>query len=74
MLYEIPRSEAQEEFVAESRQIIRNIIQRSDPRFLLIVGPCSIHDTQAGRDYATRAPRLDRPRPGQALRGHAVLF
>jgi 3-deoxy-7-phosphoheptulonate synthase len=58
MLYEIPRSEAQEEFVAESRQIIRRIIQRSDPRFLLIVGPCSIHDTQAGRDYATRLRSL----------------
>lgn len=58
MLYEIPRSEAQEEFVAESRQIIRSIIQRSDPRFLLIVGPCSIHDTQAGRDYATRLRNL----------------
>ena len=54
MLYEIPRSEAQEEFVADARQTIRNIIHRQDPRFLLIVGPCSIHDTQAGRDYATR--------------------
>lgn len=54
MLYEIPRSEAQEEFVAEARQTIRNIIHRQDPRFLLIVGPCSIHDTEAGRDFATR--------------------
>ena len=54
MLHEIPRSEAQEDFVAEARQVIRNIIHRQDPRFLLIVGPCSIHDTQAGRDYATR--------------------
>jgi len=54
MLYEIPRSEAQGEFVADARQTIRNIIHRQDPRFLLIVGPCSIHDAQAGRDYATR--------------------
>jgi 3-deoxy-7-phosphoheptulonate synthase len=54
MLYEMPRSEAQEDFVAESRQIIRSMIERRDPRFLLVVGPCSIHDPQAGREYATR--------------------
>jgi len=54
MLHEIPRSEAQEEFVADARQAIRNIIHRQDSRFLLIAGPCSIHDTQAGRDYAAR--------------------
>jgi len=54
MLHEIPRSEAQGDFVAEARQAIRNIIHRQDPRFLLIVGPCSIHDTDAGRDYAAR--------------------
>lgn len=54
MLYEIPRSEAQEEFVAESRQVIRDIIRRGDPRFLLVVGPCSIHDPTAALEYATR--------------------
>ena len=54
MLHEIPRSAAQEEFVAESRQHIRNILLHVDPRFLLIVGPCSIHDTRAGLEYATR--------------------
>jgi 3-deoxy-7-phosphoheptulonate synthase len=54
MLHEIPRSDAQEEFVAESRQHIRDILQHNDPRLLLIVGPCSIHDTRAGLEYATR--------------------
>jgi len=54
MLHEIPRSDAQEEFVAESRQQIRAILTRGDPRFLLIVGPCSIHDTRAGLEYAAR--------------------
>jgi len=52
MLHEIARSDAQEEFVAEARQCIREILLRNDPRFLLIVGPCSIHDIQAGREYA----------------------
>jgi 3-deoxy-7-phosphoheptulonate synthase len=54
MLYEIPRSEPQEDFVAESRQIIRNMIVHRDPRFLLVVGPCSIHDPPAALEYATR--------------------
>ncbi len=54
MLYEIPRSEAQEDFVAESRQIIRDMIAGRDPRFLLIAGPCSIHDPRAAGEYATR--------------------
>ena len=54
MLHEIPRSEAQADFVAEARGHIHQVIFRSDPRFLLIVGPCSIHDIQAGREYASR--------------------
>ena len=53
-LYEIPRTDAQEDFVAEARQQIREILQRRDPRFLVIVGPCSIHDVRAGLEYATR--------------------
>jgi 3-deoxy-7-phosphoheptulonate synthase len=54
MLHEIPRTEAQEEFVAQARRQIRDIILHKDPRLLLIVGPCSIHDTRAGLEYATR--------------------
>ncbi|MBC8870697.1 MAG: 3-deoxy-7-phosphoheptulonate synthase [Planctomycetes bacterium] len=58
MLHEIPRSEAQADFVAEARGHIQQIIFRCDPRFLLIVGPCSIHDIQAGREYANRLREL----------------
>jgi 3-deoxy-7-phosphoheptulonate synthase len=63
LLHEIPRSEAQEEFVAESRRQIRDILGRRDRRFLLIVGPCSIHDPRAGLEYAERLRGLiDRAR------------
>lgn len=54
MLHEIPRTDAQEEFVDEARQRIRGILQRNDARLLLVVGPCSIHDRRAGLQYATR--------------------
>jgi 3-deoxy-7-phosphoheptulonate synthase len=58
MLHEIPRSDAQEDFVAESRQRIRDVIWHDDPRLLLIVGPCSLHDTRAGLEYAARLRKL----------------
>ncbi len=58
MLHEIPRSEGQEEVVAQSRQEIHNIIFHDDPRFLLVVGPCSIHDVKAGLEYAMRLREL----------------
>ena len=51
LLHEIPRTEAQEDFVAEARQHVREILRHRDPRLLLIVGPCSIHDVRAGREY-----------------------
>lgn len=58
MLHEIARSEGQEDFVAQSRQDVHNIIFHDDPRLLVIVGPCSIHDTKAGLEYASRLRTL----------------
>ena len=49
---EIPISENSKEVVAESRNIISNIVHGKDKRFLLITGPCSIHDVEAGLEYA----------------------
>jgi 3-deoxy-7-phosphoheptulonate synthase len=39
--------------VRETRESIRHIIGGTDKRLLVIVGPCSIHDTQAALDYAS---------------------
>ena len=55
---EIARDDAQAEFVAKARQTIREIIFTDDRRFLLIAGPCSIHDVEAGREYAARLAKL----------------
>ena len=55
---EIPHSEAQNEFVSQSRQIISDILHGDDPRFLMVIGPCSIHDVKAGREYAERLAQL----------------
>mgnify|MGYP002624711455 CR=1 FL=1 len=55
---EIPRSDAQAGFVAASRDAIGSILFGDDSRFLVIVGPCSIHDTDAGLEYARRLASL----------------
>jgi len=44
--------------MAESRQHIRNILNGEDQRMLLICGPCSIHDTKAGVEYAEKLAKL----------------
>jgi 3-deoxy-7-phosphoheptulonate synthase len=44
--------------VADGRAALRNIIDRSDPRLFVVVGPCSIHDPVAGLDYARRLKAL----------------
>ena len=60
LLAELPKTEAQASFVAQARDEIHRLIFTDDRRFLLIVGPCSIHDVSAGRDYARRLAALAR--------------
>ncbi|MEC9482401.1 MAG: 3-deoxy-7-phosphoheptulonate synthase [Halomonas sp.] len=55
---EIPLSEAAERTVIEGRRTIQRILDREDPRLLVVIGPCSIHDIEAARDYARRLKRL----------------
>ncbi|MEP7243451.1 MAG: 3-deoxy-7-phosphoheptulonate synthase [Gammaproteobacteria bacterium] len=40
--------------VAEARQSLHNILHREDDRLAVVVGPCSIHDIVAAKDYAAR--------------------
>ena len=54
VLKAIPKTEAQSVFVSKIRQEITNIIEGKDKRFLMVVGPCSIHDVIAGREYAKK--------------------
>lgn len=44
--------------VREGRVTIENILTGQDQRFLVIVGPCSIHDPKAALDYAGRLARV----------------
>jgi len=53
-----PRTERHADFIYQSRREIREIIFGSDPRLLVVAGPCSIHDVVAGREYAARFQQL----------------
>ncbi|OHE79306.1 MAG: 3-deoxy-7-phosphoheptulonate synthase [Verrucomicrobia bacterium RIFCSPLOWO2_12_FULL_64_8] len=54
LLRALPKTEAQAEFVTRARQEIHHLIFGDDRRLLLVVGPCSIHDVDAGREYGRR--------------------
>jgi|TARA_B110000977_G_scaffold190046_1_gene260343 3-deoxy-7-phosphoheptulonate synthase len=45
-------------FVNDARHTIQRILTGEDPRRLIIVGPCSIHDPVAALDYATRLSEI----------------
>ena len=44
--------------VFKSRESVRAILERRDPRLFVVVGPCSIHDVAAAREYAARLKEL----------------
>ena len=48
----LPLSAALTEKVLDDRQVVRDIIHLKDPRLLVVIGPCSIHDPEAALDYA----------------------
>ena len=55
-----PLSEQGAIFVNNSRNTIKAILQREDPRLMAIVGPCSIHDEKSALEYAQRLSALAR--------------
>jgi 3-deoxy-7-phosphoheptulonate synthase len=54
LLREFPLRQRCAELVYQTRQAIHRILHGRDDRLLVVVGPCSIHDTQAALDYARR--------------------
>jgi len=50
----LPASRRVGELVRSSRHTVAEILARRDPRLLVVVGPCSIHDPEAALDYARR--------------------
>jgi 3-deoxy-7-phosphoheptulonate synthase len=74
LLKELPKTAAQAEFIHGSRREIHRILFGDDKRFLLVVGPCSIHDPAAGLDYAGRLAPLAREVSDRVLVVMRVYF
>lgn len=56
----LPITPQVERTVFAARAVVRSILDRSDPRLFVVVGPCSIHDVAAAREYAGRLAALAR--------------
>lgn len=54
----LPISEKALESVEAGREAVKNILDRKDPRLFLVLGPCSIHDVKAAKEYAERLKEL----------------
>ena len=57
LLKDFPISETAAQTTFETRQAIHRILHGADDRLLVIIGPCSIHDTKAALEYADRLKR-----------------
>ena len=55
---EIPVPDNATSTIIKGRKSIEDILDRKDKRLLVVVGPCSIHDTKAAMDYANRLRKL----------------
>lgn len=55
---ELPLSENARESVLTGRQAINNILDGKDHRLFIVLGPCSIHDVKAAREYGERLKNL----------------
>jgi 3-deoxy-7-phosphoheptulonate synthase len=60
LLEEVPITESSSATVARARDEVGRILRGEDDRLLVVVGPCSIHDPEAGLDYGRRLRVLAR--------------
>ncbi|WP_158784699.1 3-deoxy-7-phosphoheptulonate synthase AroG [Pantoea sp. BAV 3049] len=58
LLEKYPATDLAAQTVAHARQAIHHILKKKDDRLLVVIGPCSIHDTAAAKEYAGRLLKL----------------
>ena len=57
---QLPLTQADSDFVNQSRHSVSNIVHKKDPRTLVIMGPCSIHDVDAAKEYGLKLKELQK--------------
>ncbi|HXA45309.1 MAG TPA: 3-deoxy-7-phosphoheptulonate synthase, partial [Candidatus Angelobacter sp.] len=55
---QLPTTDESNATVARSRERVIRILRQEDPRLLVVIGPCSIHDEKSALEYATRLNAL----------------
>jgi 3-deoxy-7-phosphoheptulonate synthase len=58
LIEELPLGERAAQTVSRAREAIGRILNREDDRILVVVGPCSIHDPKAAREYGRRLKQV----------------
>ena len=58
LIKKIPQSAKASQGVFSARQVIKEILYGEDKRLMVLVGPCSIHDTKAALEYANKLLKL----------------
>jgi 3-deoxy-7-phosphoheptulonate synthase len=54
LMEELPVGEAETKLISDARQEVARIVTGEDDRLVIVVGPCSIHDPEAGLEYAAK--------------------
>lgn len=54
LLEKFPATEKAAQTVSQARKAIHKILKGNDDRLLVVIGPCSIHDIKAAKEYGTR--------------------
>lgn len=74
LLSRLQESAVSTQNILKTRSAIHHILHQGDDRLLVIVGPCSIHDTEAGMEYARRLLEVRNRLGGELLIVMRVYF
>ncbi len=74
LLSRLQESTVSTQNILKTRTAIHHILHQGDDRLLVIVGPCSIHDTEAGMEYAKRLLEVRTRLAGELLIVMRVYF
>ena len=74
LMADLPLSEAASRTVYDTRQGIYDVLDGKDDRLVVIIGPCSIHDTKAAVEYGNRLNALMEELKGDLLIVMRVYF
>jgi 3-deoxy-7-phosphoheptulonate synthase len=74
LLEELPLGSARAKAVIKGREEVVDVLHGRDPRLMVVVGPCSVHDPKAAMEYATRLSATAKALSDQLLIVMRVYF